>query len=98
MTAEIRRAVAFGSDASVNLHRQARVDGIDQVTDVVFDVGGLQVFPPEIAGIDYRQKIIQDLNDGRLVGQRRRRQVFELRLQLAVRVEQFQRNGSHLIP
>ena len=70
-------------DAPVDFLGQPGIDRVDQIADVILDVGALDILAAEIAGIDDFQQIIQNLNDRSLVGKRRGCEVLELRLQAA---------------
>src|SRR5438034_60011 len=89
---------ALRAHAAVDLLRQARIDRIGEVPDVVFDVGYLDVFASEVTGIDDLQEIVQDLNDGTFVRKGSRCEMLELRMQGPERLQQFARDVANLIP
>src|SRR5262249_54516764 len=91
-------AVTLGLDTPVDFLSQASVDGIRQIADVIFDIGDLNVFSSKISGVDNLQKIVCDLYDRTLAGQRSRSKMLEFRLQISERVQEIASNLADLVP
>src|SRR5262245_35043216 len=88
MIAWMIRALAGGADAPIDLLRQAGVNRVEQISDVVFNVRALDVLSAEVSRIYDFEQIAKNRDDGRLIGQRCRSEVFEFRLQSAERSNQ----------
>src|SRR5206468_8320596 len=86
------------ADAAVDLLRQARVDRIDEISDVIFDVRNFDILPPEVTRIDHFKQIADNLDERAFVGQRSRRQVLELWLETPKRLKHFASDFPNLIP
>src|SRR5262249_7306202 len=90
--------LALRADAPVDLLGQARVDRIDEVSDVILDVGNFNILTPEVTRIDHFKQIADNLDDRAFVGQRRRGQVFELWLETPKCLKHFASDFPNLIP
>src|SRR5262245_23971653 len=97
MVAKIGPGVAIGTDAAVNLLSESRVDGVDQIADVVLDIRVLHVLSPEISGIDNRKQVLEDVNDRGLIRKRSSGQMLQFRLQTAEALQNFARDFADLV-
>src|SRR5216110_3184785 len=77
MTADHRGFHTVRSYTPINLHREAFIDRDHQVTDMNLDVRYFNELPAEIAWIDHFEKIVEQLNDSRSIGKRRRCQMLQ---------------------
>ena len=62
-----------------------------------FDIGRFDILAPEVTRINDGEQVIENLNDGRLVRERRRGQVLQLRLQFAKRLQNVARDFTNLV-
>ena len=90
--------LALRPDASINLQCQSPVYGIEQIADVIFDVPCVDVFPPKVPGVNDFEEVVEQLDDGRLVGKGSCGKMFELRAQLSKCPDNLTGDRSNVVP